>query len=84
MFSAEDQKKIGRWFQKVDKFTKECRTCGEADEFFTHPELVCAPVAAAGEAKSLDRVLYYLVRECRGCGYTMFFNAERIGIQHNA
>ncbi len=83
MFSAEDQKKIARWFQKVDPRTKECRACGEADEAFTHPDLVCAPVAAVGEAKTLDRVLYYLVRECRACGYTMLFNAERIGVQHH-
>lgn len=81
MFSVEDQKKLAHWFQRIDSFTKECRACGRQDEAFTHPDLVCVPMAIPGQSRDLGRALHFLVRECRSCGYTMFFNAERIGLE---
>jgi hypothetical protein len=82
MFSAEDQKKLAPWFKQIAELTKKCHACGAFDEGFTHPDLVCTPVAARGERTTLDNALYFLVRECRACGYAMLFNAERIGIKH--
>lgn len=84
MFSAEDQKKLAHWFKQIAELTNECRACGRFDEAFTHPDLVCTPVVVSGQKKDIEHSLYFLVRECRACGYTMLFNAERIGIHHRA
>lgn len=81
MFSAEDQKKLTHWFGQIAERTKLCPACGRSDEAFSHPDLVCAPVAAKGEPRSLENSLHFLVRECRACGYVTFFNAERIGLR---
>jgi len=83
MFSAEDQKKILQWFKQIVGSTKQCPGCGQIDRAFSHPDLVCLPVAASGQEKSLQHAHHFLVRECGVCGYTMLFNADRIGIQYH-
>ena len=80
MFSVDQQKKLAHWFKQVSEHAKQCQACGRSDEFFSHPDLVCAPFVLNGQTPDLSRALHFLVRECRACGFTMMFNAERIGI----